>query len=443
MFAFFKWLAGRRVANTCFIGTLGLVGPLTASEAAVRAQGAHILAIVGARIIDGTPAPAISDGVVVLEGNRIRTVGSRAEISIPADAQVIEANGSTVLPGLADLHGHSTYFIPSPRAFEDDALSALRASAIFGQALDAGITLMRDSGARNSTGFALKRAIEEGYIEGPRFVICNQIVSSTGGHGSGGELMVRPKWLVESDSPGEWRKHIRQNFKMGADYVKVTPPYTLEEVQIAAEEAHNFGSLLAVDATGQDYPGWMLVEHAVVAGADTIEHLAPMKNEDKVIEMMQEQGTIVVPTLESRRRRAETRWQSFTEREIQSKTTSKDYEDRFRKMHAAGIPMALGTDINGPDQGQIGVFYGDELQIWLDWGYSAHELLQAATRIGAEAAGLEEQLGTLEPGKLADLIVVPGDPLEDISTVTRPDLVIKDGVIIRDRRSHSSLEVTP
>ncbi len=220
---------------------------------------------------------------------------------------------------------------------------------------------------------------------------------------------------------------------MGADYVKVTPPYTVDEVQLAAEEAHNFGARLAVDATGQDYPGWMLMEHAVAAGADTIEHLAPMKNEAKVIEMMRERGTIVVPTLESRRRRAETRWKTATEREIASKTTAKDYEDRFRKLHAAGVRMAIGTDINGQDQGQIGVFYQDELQIWLDWGYSAHEVIQAATRIGAEAAGLDEELGTLQPGKLADAIVVPGDPLQDITLVTRPIIVIKDGVVVRER----------
>ncbi len=175
------------------------------------------------------------------------------------------------------------------------------------------------------------------------------------------------------------------------------------------------------------------MEHAVAAGADTIEHLAPMKNEAKVIEMMRERGTIVVPTLESRRRRAETRWKTATGREIASKTTSKDYEDRFRKLHAAGVPMAVGTDINGRDQGQIGVFYQDELQIWLDWGYTAHEVIQAATRVGAEAAGLDEELGTLQPGKLADAIVVPGDPLQDITLVTRPIMVIKDGVVVRER----------
>jgi imidazolonepropionase-like amidohydrolase len=396
-------------------------------------QTEAVLAIAGVQVLDGTSAPPIQDGVVVIEGNRIRAIGPRSELGIPPGARVIEAKGGTILPGLADLHGHSTFFIPSPRDFEDDALSALRASAILGQALDAGITLVRDSGARNTTAAALKRAIEEGYIEGPRFVICNNIVSSTGGHGSEGELMLRPKWLAESDSPEEWRKHIRFNFKMGADYVKVTPPYTLDEVRLAAEEAHNFGARLAVDATGTDYPGWMLMEHAVAAGADTIEHLAPMKNEAKVIEMMRERGTIVVPTLESRRRRAETRWKTATAREIASKTTSKDYEDRFKKLHAAGVPMAIGTDINGQDQEQIGVFYQDELQIWLEWGYSAHEVIQAATRVGAEAAGLDRELGTLQPGKLADMIVVSGDPLQDITLVTRPILVIKDGKVVRER----------
>ncbi len=209
---------------------IGLLFLFPAISSSARAQAKPVLAIAGAQVVDGTSAPPIPDGVVIVEGNRLRAVGPRSEIDIPPGARVIEATGSTILPGLADLHGHSTFFIPSPRDFEDDALSALRAAAIFRQALDAGITLVRDSGARNTTAAALKRAIEEGYLEGPRFVICNNIVSSTGGHGSDGELMLRPKWLAESDSPGEWRKHIRQNFKMGADYVKVTPPYTFEEV---------------------------------------------------------------------------------------------------------------------------------------------------------------------------------------------------------------------
>jgi imidazolonepropionase-like amidohydrolase len=390
-----------------------------------------VIAIVGGKVIDGTPRAPIENGVVVVEGNEIRAVGARSQVSIPAGAHIIDATGASVLPGLADLHTHATHFIASPRAFEDDAMSALRAAAILRQALDSGITLVRDSGARNYTATALKRAIEAGYIEGPRFVIANQIVGVTGGHGTEGDRMETPKWLRESDSPYEWRKNIRQNFKMGADYVKVTPPFTRDEIALAVEEAHNFGARIAVDAAGQAYPGMMMVEHAVEAGADTIEHLAPMKSEDHVIELMKEKGTMVVPTLHASRRFAGKRWDEPTERDTEELTRPSDYEHRFRKLHAAGIPMALGTDAGGKDQGEIGTFYAEEIRRFLSWGYEAHEVLQAATRRGAEAAGLVDRVGTLEPGKWADLIVVQGDVLAAPETVVRPSWVILNGEIVR------------
>ncbi len=401
----------------------------------VHLAATGVLAIVGGKVIDGTPRPPIENGVVLVEGNEIRSIGPRSQVSIPEGAPIIDASGASVLPGLADLHTHATHFIASPRAFEDDAMSALRAAAILRQALDSGITLVRDAGARNYTATALKRAIEAGYIEGPRFVIANQIVGVTGGHGTEGDLMEKPKWLRESDSPYEWRKNIRQNFKMGADYVKVTPPFTRDEIQLAVEEAHNFGARIAVDAAGQSYPGMMMVQHAVEAGADTIEHLAPMKNEDQVIAAMKERGTIVVPTLHATRRFAGERWDQPTERNVRELTRPEDYEHRFRKLHAAGVPMAIGTDAGGKDQGEIGSFFAEEMQRWISWGYSAHEVLQAATRIGAEAAGLDDRLGTLEPGKWADIIVVEGDVLAAPATVVRPAWVIVNGEIVRRPRS--------
>jgi imidazolonepropionase-like amidohydrolase len=331
----------------------------------------------------------------------------------------------------------------SHRDFEDDALSALRASAILSQALDSGITLVRDAGARNTTASALQHAIDKGYIEGPRFVICGQIVGVTGGHGTEGDRMEQPKWLRESDSPHEWRKNIRQNFKMGADFVKVTPPFTRDEIELAVEEAHNFGARIAVDAAGQSYPGMMMVEWAVTAGADTIEHLAPMKNEAKVIAMMKEKGTILVPTLHATRRFAGERWDSPRETDTRELTRPEDYEDRFRKMHAAGVVMAIGTDTGGKDQGEIGEFYAEEIRRFLSWGYTATEVLQAATRIGAEAAGLGDRLGALTPGKWADLIIVPGDVMKDPASVVHPSWVIKDGTVLRSPGRSRSRATSP
>ena len=395
------------------------------------AQSEGTIAIVGGKIIDGTSGAPIPNGVVLVEGNTIRAVGTRGDVSIPSGARTIDAGGNSVLPGLADLHTHSAHYTISVN-WETDSMAALRAAGILRQALDSGITLVRDAGARNLTAIALKRAIEQGYIEGPRFVICNQIVSATGGHGSEGDRMERPKWVLEGDSLDEWRRNIRQNFKMGADYVKVTFPFTAEEIQLAADEAHNFGALIAVDALGPPYPGMMMVEWAVRAGADTIEHMPGMKNQAEVIAVMKEQGTIVVPTLHAMRRFAGERWEAPTERDVRNLRRPEDWEARFRAMHAAGIPMAIGTDTGGKDQGEIGLFYTEEIKRFLSWGYSAAEVIQAATRIGAEAAGLDDHLGTLEVGKWADIIIVTGDALEDPTRLPKPILVMKDGEVVRD-----------
>src|SRR5262249_35202447 len=138
-------------------------------------QETPAIVIVGAQVIDGTGRPPLSNGVVVVKNDKIVSVGARANVVIPSPAITIDGSGSTVLPGLVDAHTHSAYFGADTRSFEDDALAGLRAAAILRDALDHGITLMRDLGARNNVAIALKHALQEHYIEGPRFVVCNTI----------------------------------------------------------------------------------------------------------------------------------------------------------------------------------------------------------------------------------------------------------------------------
>ena len=156
--------------------------------------------------------------------------------------------------------------------------------------------------------------------------------------------MVEPKWLLASDSLGEWRRNIRTNFKLGADVTKVTSPFTREEIEVAIEETHNLGAMIAVHAGGRKggkpvAPNWysdpemMMVEWAVAAGADTIEHLYPMKNQAAVIAMMREKGTIVVPTIRGVGRRT----REPTESDIRFQLTPADAEDRFRALQGAGV----------------------------------------------------------------------------------------------------------
>jgi imidazolonepropionase-like amidohydrolase len=413
--------------------------------------GPVAVAIVGGQVIDGTARAPIPDGVVLVNGDKVQAVGPRSAVTLPKGAAIVDAGGGTILPGLVDAHTHAAYFDADARSFEDDALSGLRAAAILRQALDHGITLMRDLGARHNVAIALKHALKSGYIEGPRLVVCNQIVGETGAHAAEFEVMVPPesrKWILESDGEDEWRRHIRHNVFIGADFIKVTGPFTAAEISLAAAEAHRLGKLLAVHAGGIHDDDMMMVEYAVKARADIIEHLYPMKNETQVINMMREQGTVVVPTVANFRRFSQNaqvglddprivpmlgNWSNPTPEDARRQLTPPDFKHRFERFHQSGIEMAIGTDVGGKHQDRIADFYNEELKLFLDWGYSPQETIQAATRVGAAAAGLRGVVGTLEAGKLADIIVVPGDPLKDINVVTRPTVVMLGGKVVRQK----------
>jgi imidazolonepropionase-like amidohydrolase len=239
---------------------------------------------------------------------------------------------------------------------------------------------------------------------------------------------------------------------LGADFIKVTGPFTFEEIKLAAAESHRLGSRLAVHAGGIHDDDMMLVEYAVQAGADIIEHLYPMKNEAKVIGMMVKQHTVVVPTLANFRRFSLNalngiddprivpmlgQWSHPTEADIRRKLTPPDFKHRFEELHRAQVGMAIGTDVGGKHQGQIGDFFNEELQLFVDWGYSPLETIAAATRVGADAAGLSAMVGTLEPGKFADVIVVPRNALTKITSITNPTVVILNGRVVRTRTAGS------
>ena len=423
------------------IHALTAASMLSAMVANASDEAGNIIVLTGGRVIDGTPAAPLEDAVVIIEGNLIKKVGSRASTEFPPTAEIIDIAGGTILPGLIDSHTHFTFYRPNPAEFDDDALAALRASDILREALNSGITLVRDVGGRHHVPIALKLAMENEYIQGSRFVVSGQIIGITGSHGSKFELMQPPKLLLESDSPGEWLKHIRQNMKLGADFIMVAPPFTFEEVQLAAQEAHRFGVLIAAEGAGYvvgppaqtgsyPYPGTRVVEYAVRAQVDVIEHLYPMEEADGIRKLMKEQGTIVVPTISASERHAGERWTNPTETDHQWQVTAADIENQFRKMHSAGVKMAVGTDAIGSHRGQISNFYRRELELFVSWGFSPHQTIQAATRIGAEASGVDQKLGTIESGKIADLIVVAGNPLDDITILTTPKLVMKNGVVI-------------
>lgn len=374
-------------------------------------------AITNVRLIDGTGAPP-RDGVnILVDKGRIAAVGG----DVPASAERLDGAGYTVLPGLIDAHVHISGD-PAPGSAlygagsTSSTLLALRTARFARQTLEAGFTTIRDVGTNNRLIFALRQAVAEGAIISPRIIASGQVITSTEGHGTEyGALM-----YLEADSAEEIRRAVRAQVKAGADFIKMITTdtaaptgrryYTTEQMKAGVDEAHATGHLVAAHANASDEG----VRRAVLAGVDTIEHGFPAS--DETLGLMLERGTILIPTLAVVQQllNVDEKHSPFTP--AAHKRLHQIYEqslDVVRRAHKLGVKIALGTDA-----GSTNTWHGDsalELILMVECGMSSLEAIVAGTRNAAEACGKDEQFGTIEPGKLADMIAVQGDPLQDIS----------------------------
>jgi len=404
----------------------------------IGTRGEKTIAIVGATLIDGTGGKPVPNSVVLIEGEKITAVGVREVVQIPPGARQIEAEGKYLLPGMIDLHSHM--FVPmmvqGGMATEHPAYAALYAANNLRQALQAGITTVRNVGAMEYLDLSLKRAIAEGVVLGPRLFVSGKAIVMTGGHYSQGDL------ACIADGPHEVRIAVREHVGKGVDLIKImtthrthTPEYTQEELDAAVDEAHRLGRRVACHAA--TLPGTGM---AVQAGVDTLEHGTWLT--DETADRMADQGTVWVPTCyiinspKSTKDRLEDPNLPYAMRiELEFRKSVRwadanleELPKTFEKVLKRGIAIGAGTD----SLSWMHVFAAlpEEVAFLIQYGCTPMQAIESATRVGAEALGQSDSLGTVEKGKYADLIMVERDPLRDITVLQEVAWVMKGGRVV-------------
>lgn len=414
---------------------------------------AHKL-ITNGTLIDGTGRDPVRNGAVLIKGNRIVAVGKAGEIPRPEETTVIDAGGGTILPGFIDTHVH--FFIEGLNlmSFMTKPFSLTFYEAIdrMKRTLDAGVTSVRDAGG---TDFGTKLAVEQGLIAGPRMQISISVLSTTGGHGdtwlrSGKEFGFippypgHPGFSVICDGVEQVRQKVREILRAGAEVIKVCstggvvsptdhPEFTQfspEELAVMVQEgAYRQGIKVMAHAQGAEG-----IKNAVRAGIHSIEH--GIFVDDEGIDLMKQKGTFLVPTLVAPigvLEHAETspgipEWTIRKARE-----TVEEHSENIGKAYQAGVRIAMGTDAGVVPHGTN----LRELGLMADIGMSPMDVLVATTRDAAACLGWEKRVGTLEQGKLADVVITRIDPLADLHALANTDniaLVMKDGQVFKDIR---------
>lgn len=395
-----------------------------------------------ARLIDGRGGAVVSPAVVVVRGNKIESVGGAA----PAGAQIIDLGDVTLLPGLIDAHTHALLQGDITAEDYDKQLfheslpyRALRATKALKIALDHGFTTIRDVETEGAmyTDVDLKRAVNNGVIAGPRMVVSTRAMSVTGGYGPSGYSpeVTYPRGVQIVDGVESARKAVREQIGNGADWIKVyadrsyfvakdgslssIPTFTLDEMKAIVDEAHRLRHKVAAHAMAR--PG---IENALTAGVDSIEHGVAIP--DDLVDMMVAKGTYLCPTL------------TVTEYVAPGRAAAGapiwvkmlDYHrDSFRRAVKKGVKVALGTDAGGFAWDEINE--AKEFDYMVRYGMTPMQSILAGTRVAAELLDMGDRIGTVEAGKLADLVAVPGDPLKDITAMERVSFVMKDGQVQR------------
>jgi imidazolonepropionase-like amidohydrolase len=411
----------------------------------------------GKWLLDGRGSDPKPDQVVVIDGKRIAAVGPKNEVVFTKETKLIDLGDGTLLPGLIDVHAHPTYFFRRPDAFEfghttfNEALTSLFGVWQLQKDLNAGITTVRDMGAVNRLSVDIERARQSGFVQVPRICACGKLIVPTGGH-----VHNRAGLAHEADGIDGVRVAVREEIKAGADFIKLATngadfldpeiahnaksidrvfngiEFSQEEVDAAVTEAHRAGRKLACHTRWRP-----AVVKAIKAGADTIEHGTFMADDD--MRAIADKGIAWVPTT----------YQGIAlnrirENDEKGKTT--DYgkdgalsrESVARRRHLFGlavkfgVKIGAGTDIFRPEINFAALV--DELQSLVDFGMAPADAVQVGTRINAEIIGWADRIGTIEPGKFADLIFVRGNPNRDICALREPKFVMADGQVVLHER---------
>jgi len=381
------------------------------------------------RIFDGTGAPARA-GTLVIERNKIARILPANSSDWPKDAQVIDVSGKTILPGLIDLHTHLTY----PLNEEDfgvamnDADATLRGVEKLRYFIESGITSVRDVGSKGDVPFRLKVWVAENRIPGPRVFPAGAFITGEGGHSTENtpdEVIGLMGATRLASGPDDWRQAVREQFHKGADVIKLGSHFSPEEVKAAVTEAHELGLKVTVDAET------FYIQRAVEAGADTIEH--PLPRSEETIQLMAKKGVAADPTLIPYQIIFE-EWGGYFGSTSRRFTFSKDANlEMLKRLRRAGVKCGIGTDLILHWYRYMPGPYIRELKNFVEAGWSVPEALVAATKTNAEILDMDDRLGTLQPGKLADVLIVEGKPDENLDDLAKVDMVIRDGFRVVER----------
>ena len=379
---------------------------------------------------------------VIVEGTKIKDISKDAPS--PTNAEIIDLKGYTLLPGLIDAHvhlsGNGEPNMEMIRLKELLPTTTLKAYLNAKNDLLAGITTLRSMGDRGFLDVALKKAIETGMIEGPRMRVAGQAISMTGGHG---DMWLAPGITYNSfgaiaDGVDELRKTARYQIKMGADHIKLmatggvmsegdepgSPQLNEDEMRAAIEEAHKVGKKAAAHAQGTEG-----IKNAIKAGIDSIEHGVFL--DDEAIQMMKERNVFLVATLSAVYNiKKHGREGGIPEHAVRkTEKIMNSHLDSFVRAYKAGVKIAMGTDAATPfnKHGEN----AQELELMVNAGMKAEDAILAATKRGAELLGMDDIVGTLEPGKEADMIAVDGNPLEDVTLLQNVKFVMKAGKVYK------------
>ena len=428
---------GRQVKYS-LVALLATLGGTTVSAATLLHAG---------RVIDAVGDTPLVERTIVVDGERIVAIeaGYRKPV---ANDRVIDLRKATVMPGFMDMHVHLTSQqsrTSELERFKKDGTDVAIDGVVYAQrTLQAGFTTVRDLGDSFLASLALRDAINAGKVPGPRIFAAGKAIATTGGHADptngwadflGGKDVGPHEGVI--DGPQAAAQAVRQRYKDGSDLIKITatggvlsiaknglnPQFTEEEIRAVVVTAHDYGFKVAAHAHGAEG-----MKRAVRAGVDSIEHGTFM--DDETMQLMKQHGTYYVPTITAGRWVFDrSKEPGFFPEVVRPKAASIGpvIQGTFAKAYKAGVKIMFGTDTGVSAHGDN----GREFVLMVEAGMPALEAIKSATIVPAKFLGIDDRLGTIQIGKTADLVAVPGDPLTDITTMQRVNFVMKDGVVQR------------